>query len=648
MKKEKKMKPQKQTLKFQAEINQLLHLVTHSLYNNKEVFLRELISNASDALDKLRFSAFSKNDLYENDSNLKIYIKIDKESKTLSIIDNGIGMTRTEVIENLGMIAKSGTQKFLENISKSKSDVNLIGQFGVGFYSAFMVSNKVIVKTRAAGSLESEGVYWESLGTGEYNIQNIKKPKRGTEIVLHLRKEDEEFLEHTRIKHIITKYSDHVTWPIVIEKPLVVTSQEDMTEKTTDNKNEGQEIQAFEEEVVNQATALWRVPKNTITEEQYKEFYKHLSHDFSEPLVWTHNIVEGKQEYISLFYVPSRAPYDLWQKDAQHGLKLYINHVFILEETNQFLPQYLRFIRGIIDSSDLPLNISREYLQTSSLVSSIKKASTKKIISLLEKMAEEEKEKYITFWSEFGLTLKEGIIEDYDNREQLAKLLRFSTTKSESQEISLKDYLDRKLKNQEEIYYIFGKNLETVKNTPHMEVFEEKDIEVLLLTDKIDEWLLMHLREFQGKKLKSITSSDINFDWVEETENNKKEENKIDDSFNDFLTRLKDTLKGKVKDIQLSHRLTSFPACFVSDSLANFPSDFSKNEDNSFSGVKSILEINSTHPLINRIKEEKNDDRFERLANIVYDQALLSEGKNLPNSTEYVQRLNTLLLELMN
>ena len=643
------MKPQKQTLKFQAEINQLLHLVTHSLYNNKEVFLRELISNASDALDKLRFSALSKNALYENDSNLKIYIKIDKESKTLSIIDNGIGMTRTEVIENLGMIAKSGTQKFLENLSKSKSDVNLIGQFGVGFYSAFMVSNKVIVKTRAAGSLESEGVYWESLGTGEYIIQNIKKPKRGTEIVLHLRKEDEEFLEHIRIKHIITKYSDHVPWPIVIEKPLVVTSQEDMIQKTTENKNEEQEIQVVEEEVVNQATALWRTPKNTITEEQYKEFYKHLSHDFSEPLVWTHNIVEGKQEYISLFYVPSRAPYDLWQKDAQHGLKLYINHVFILEETNQFLPQYLRFIRGIIDSSDLPLNISREYLQTSSLVSSIKRASTKKIISLLEKMAEEEKEKYITFWSEFRLTLKEGIIEDYDNREQLAKLLRFPTTKSESQEISLKDYLDRKLKNQEEIYYVFGKNLETVKNTPHMEVFKEKNIEVLLLTDKIDEWLLMHLREFKEKKLKSIASSDIKLDWVQKTENNKKEEeNKIDDSFNDFLTRLRDILKGKVKDIQPSHRLTTFPACFVSASSANFSSNLSKNEDNSFIGGRSILEINSRHPLINKIKEEKDDDRFERLANIVYDQAILSEGKNLPNSTEYVQRLNILLLELMN
>lgn len=645
------MNPKKQTLKFQAEINQLLHLVTHSLYNNKEVFLRELISNASDALDKLRFSALSKNDIYENDHNLKIYIKIDKESKTLSIIDNGIGMTRTEVIENLGMIAKSGTQKFLENLSKSKSDVNLIGQFGVGFYSAFMVSNKVIVKTRAVGSLESEGVYWESSGTGEYIIQNIKKPKRGTEIVLHLKKEDEEFLEYIRIRHIITKYSDHVPWPIVIEKPLIVTSQEDMTEKTTENKNEEQKIQAVEEEVVNQATALWRVPKNTITEEQYKEFYKHLSHDFSEPLVWTHNIVEGKQEYISLFYVPSRAPYDLWQKDAQHGLKLYINHVFILEETNQFLPQYLRFIRGIVDSSDLPLNISREYLQTSSLVSSIKRASTKKIISLLEKMAEEEKEKYITFWSEFGLTLKEGIIEDYDNREQLAKLLRFSTTKSESQEISLKDYLDRKLKNQEEIYYIFGKNLETVKNTPHMEVFKEKDIEVLLLTDRIDEWLLTHLHEFQGKKLKSITSSDIKFDWVPNTENNKKEEkkeNKIDDSFNDFLTRLKNTFKGRVKDIQPSHRLTTFPACFVSDSSTNFSFNPSKNEDNSFIEARSILEINSKHPLINRIKEEKDDDRFEQLAKIVYDQAILSEGKNLSNSTEYVQRLNTLLLELMN
>lgn len=639
------MNPKKQTLKFQAEINQLLHLVTHSLYNNKEVFLRELISNASDALDKLRFSALSKNDLYEEDHNLKIYIKIDKESKTLSIIDNGIGMTRTEVIENLGMIAKSGTQKFLENLSKSKSDISLIGQFGVGFYSAFMVSNKVIVKTRSAGSLESEGVYWESSGTGEYIIQNIQKPKRGTEIILHLKNEDEEFLEHIRIKQIITKYSDHVPWPIVIEKPLIVTSQGD-EEKTKENKE--REIQAVEEEVVNQATALWRVPKKIITEEQYKEFYKHLSHDFSEPLVWTHNIVEGKQEYISLFYVPSRAPYDLWQKDAQHGLKLYINHVFILEETNQFLPQYLRFIRGIIDSSDLPLNISREYLQTSSLVSSIKRASTKKIISLLEKMAEEEKEKYITFWSEFGLTLKEGIIEDYDNREQLAKLLRFSTTKSESQEISLKDYLDRKLKNQEEIYYIFGKNIETVKNTPHMEAFKEKDIEVLLLTDRIDEWLLAHLHEFQGKKLKSIMNHDINFDWVQETENNKKEEeNKIDDSFNDFLTRLKDTLKGKVKDIQPSQRLTTFPACFVSNSPTNFPFDLSKNEDNSFIGARSILEINSKHPLINIIKEEKDNDRFEQLANVIYDQAILSEGKNLSNSTEYVQRLNTLLLELM-
>jgi len=645
------MKPQKQTLKFQAEISQLLHLVTHSLYNNKEVFLRELISNASDALDKLRFSALSKNDLYENDPDLKIHIKVDKDNNTLAIIDNGIGMTRSEVVENLGMIAKSGTQQFLEKLaldkSQGKSDVNLIGQFGVGFYSAFMVADKVVVKTRAAGSSEDEGVYWEASGTGEYIVQNIKKPERGTEIVLHLKKEDQEFLESTRLKHIITKYSDHIPWPIVMEKPLIVTSQEDATEEKKENEN--QDIQAVEEEVGNQATALWRLPKNTIKEEQYKEFYKHLSHDYSEPLAWNHSIAEGKQEYISLFYVPSRAPYDLWHKDAQHGLKLYINHVFILEGANQFLPQYLRFVRGIIDSSDLPLNVSREYLQTSPMVSSIKKASTKKIISLLEKMAEEEKEKYTTFWSEFGLTLKEGIIEDYDNREQLAKLLRFSTTKSENQETFLKEYLDHKLHGQEEIYYIFGKNLETVKNAPHIEAFKEKGIEVLLLTDRIDEWLLSHLTEFEGKKLKSITSSDIKLDWVQETEDHKKEdEAKIDESFNNFLFRLKDMLKGKVKDIQPSHRLTTFPTCFVSDSPTGFPFNLSKNEDNSFSGARSILEVNPKHPLIKKIKEEKDDGRFEQLANIIYDQAILSEGKNLPNSTEYVQRMNTLLLELMN
>lgn len=639
-----KMKPQKQTLKFQAEINQLLHLVTHSLYNNKEVFLRELISNASDALDKLRFSALSKKALYENDPDLKIHIKIDKDNQTLSIIDNGIGMTRSEVIENLGMIAKSGTQQFLEKLTQDKSDVNLIGQFGVGFYSAFIVADKVVVKTRAAGSSEDEGVYWESPGTGEYIVQNIKKPERGTEIVLHLKKEDQEFLETIRLKHIITRYSDHIPWPIVMEKPLAATKEEEGKEE-----EEKEDIQAVEEEVVNQATALWRLPKNTITEEQYKEFYKHVSHDFSEPLIWSHNFAEGKQDYISLLYIPSRAPYDLWHQDAQHGLKLYINHVFILEGANQFLPQYLRFVRGIIDSSDLPLNISREYLQTSPLVSSIKKASTKKILSLLEKMAEEEKQKYTTFWSEFGLTLKEGIMEDYDHREQLAKLLRFSTTKSDQQETSLKDYLDRKLKDQEEIYYILGKNLETVKNIPHIEAFKEKGIEVLLLTDRIDEWLLSHLTEFEGKKLKSITSSDIKLDWVQKDGDSKKEDDaKVDDRFSEFLSRLKDTLKGKVKDIQPSHRLTTFPACFVSDSPIGFPFNSLKNDDSSSITTRSILEVNPKHPLINKIIEETDDGRFERFANIIYDQAILTEGKNLPNSTEYVQRINTFLLELMN
>lgn len=382
------MKAQKKTLKFQAEINQLLHLVTNSLYSNKEVFLRELISNASDALDKLRFSALSSKDLYENEIELKIHVKFDKANNTLTICDNGIGMTHDEVIENLGMIAKSGTQKFLNDLAQSKSDVNLIGQFGVGFYSSFMVADKVTVKTRAAGASEKEGVYWESSGSGDYSIQNIKKPDRGTEIVLHLKKEDQEFLEYARLKHIITKYSDHIPWPIIMHKPLVVTNNDE----TNAEKEEGG-IQAVEEEIINQATAIWRLPKNTVMEKQYKEFYRYLSHDFSEPLTWTHNISEDTKHYISLFYVPSRAPYDLWQQNAQHGLKLYINHVFILEGANQFLPQYLRFIKGIIDSSDLPLNVSREYLQTSPLVSSIKKACVKKILSLLEKMAEEEKEK---------------------------------------------------------------------------------------------------------------------------------------------------------------------------------------------------------------------------------------------------------------
>ncbi len=636
------MKPQKQTLKFQAEINQLLHLVTHSLYNNKEVFLRELISNASDALDKLRFSALSHNELYEDDSNLKVQIKVDKDNSTLSVIDNGIGMTRAEVIENLGMIAKSGTKEFLAKLTENKTaqDASLIGQFGVGFYSAFIVADKVIVKTRAAGASSAEGVYWESTGTGDYIIENINKPQRGTEIVLHIKKEDKEFLEDLRLRNIITKYSDHIPWPILMEKSVSGAAETQEKEDTI--------IEAVTEEVVNQATALWRLSKNDITEDQYKAFYKHVSHDFSEPLAWSHNHVEGKQHYISLFYIPSRAPYDLWHQDSQYGLKLYINRVFILEGANQFLPRYLRFVRGVIDSSDLPLNVSREFLQTSDLVSSIKKTSVKKILTLLEKMTENEKEKYAKFWEEFGLTLKEGLIEDYDNRDQLAKLLRFSTTRTETddQETSLKDYLARKLEGQEEIYYVFGKNLEAVKNIPHLEAFKEKGIEVIFLTDRIDEWLLSHLTEFEGKKLKSITSGDVNLDWVLGSEN-KEEKDDVDESFSAFLSRVKETLKDKVKDVRMSHRLTTFPACFVNDSLGSFYPHLLKNEDDSFRG-KPILEVNSKHPLIHKLKEEKDDARFEELSSILYDQAVLSEGKNLPNSAEYVKRVNSLLIDLIN
>ena len=636
------MKPQKQTLKFQAEITQLLHLVTHSLYNNKEVFLRELISNASDALDKLRFAALSNNDLYENDSDLKIQIKVDKKENTISVIDNGIGMTRAEAVENLGMIAKSGTQEFFSKLAENKQDTNLIGQFGVGFYSAFMVADKVIVKTRAAGSANDQGVYWESSGTGEYIVQNVNKPQRGTEIVLHLKKDSQEFLEAVRIKNIITKYSDHIPWLIVMEKPLFVTNEGDAKEDS--------DVQAVEEEVVNQATALWKLPKNTITEEQYKEFYKHLSHDFSEPLAWSHNHVEGNQHYTSLLYIPSKAPYDLWHQDSQYGLKLYINRVFILEGVNQFLPRYLRFVRGVIDSSDLPLNVSREFLQTSALVSSIKKASVKKILALLEKIAENEKDKYTTFWSECGLTLKEGLVEDYENREQLAKLLRFSTTRTntDAQETSLKEYIERKLDGQEEIYYVFGKNLEAVKNIPHLEAFREKGIEVILLTDRIDEWLLSHLPEFEGKKLKSITSSGINLDWLQGNESkNEEDKDSENESFSAFLSRMKEVLKDKVKDVKMSHRLTTFPACFVNDSLGSLYLRSPKNEDDNFYGMRPILEVNPKHPLINKLKEEEDETRFEELAYILYDQAILSEGKNLPNSAQYVKRVNSLLLDLI-
>ena len=452
------MKFQKKTLKFQAEISQLLDLVARSLYNNKEVFLRELISNASDALDKLRFSALVKNELYEDDSNLKIQIKVDKEKCQLTILDNGIGMTRDEVIENLGMIAKSGTREFLSKLKTDKNtDVNLIGQFGVGFYSVFMVADKVIVKTRRAGSSHDEGVYWESAGMGEYTLQNINKPQRGTEVTLHLKKEDQDYLNNSTLKTIITRYSDHIPWPIVMDKPL-------------DLKNDSETLKATEEEIVNCATALWTLPKSKIKEDQYIEFYKHISHDYYKPLAWSHNHIEGKQHYISLLFIPAKAPYDLWNPKSQYGLKLYINRVFILEEADQFLPRYLRFIKGIIDSSDLPLNVSREFLQNSTLVDAIKKSSTQKILNLLEKMAENEKENYAKFWSEFGLTLKEGLIEDYENKKQIANLLRFSTTHTdiEAQEISLKDYLSRKLENQEKIYYAFGKLLLLFQKRKHI------------------------------------------------------------------------------------------------------------------------------------------------------------------------------------
>lgn len=636
------MKEQKKTLKFQAEITQLLDLVARSLYNNKDVFLRELISNASDALDKLRFSALLKNELYEDDSHLKIQIKVDKENSQLMVTDNGIGMTREEVIENLGMIAKSGTREFLSKLKIDKStDLNLIGQFGVGFYSAFMVADKVIVKTRKAGSSHDEGTCWESAGTGEYTLQNINKPQRGTEVILHLKKEDQDYLNNLKLKNIITKYSDHIPWPIVMGKSLDLKN--DSKEKDADT------FKATEEEIVNCATALWTLPKNKIKEEQYIEFYKHLSHDFYNPLAWSHNHIEGKQHYISLLFIPAKASYDLWNPKAQYGLKLYINRVFILEEADQFLPRYLRFMKGIIDSSDLPINVSREFLQNSSLVESIKKSCTQKVLNLLENMAENEKENYAKFWSEFGLTLKEGLIEDYENKTHLANLLRFSTTRTddETQETSFKEYLARKLKNQEKIYYAFGKNFEVVKNIPHLGIFKEKEIEVILLYDRIDEWLISSLTEFEGIKLESVTSNSLNIDRIENKEKDEKKEDKqekTEQAYASFFEKVKEVLKDKIKDVKASQRLTDFPACFVTDTThPNFPGS-------SGMGVfeaKPIFELNMKHPLINKIKEDTNSAHFKEWIQILYDHATLIEGKNLTNSAQHVQDINTLFLGLL-
>lgn len=615
----------KQTLGFEAEVKQILDLMIHSVYSDKEIFLRELISNASDACDKLRFESVSDDSLMKDGAELAIHIEIDKDKRTVSIIDNGIGMSRDEVISHIGTIARSGTKKFFESLTGDQAkDSNLIGQFGVGFYSAFIVADEVTVLTRRAGQAADSAVRWQSKGDGEYTLENIEREARGTEVVLHLRKEMDEFLEPLRLKTIIRKYSDHISLPILMKK-------ED----------------SDEEEMVNKAAALWSRPKKDITEEEHNEFYKHISHDFEDPLAWTHNHVEGRHSYTSLLYIPKRAPFDLWDRNSRHGVKLYVRRVFIMDDAEQLLPEYLRFVRGVIDSNDLPLNVSREILQREKSIDAIRTASIKRILSLLENLADKEQDKYAEFWKEFGTVMKEGVVNDYEFRDRIAKLLRFATTKSEAQDqsVSLDEYIARMSEGQDKIYYVSADSYSAAASSPHLEIFRDKGIEVILLYDRIDEWLVNHLTEYEGKSIVSVAKGALDLD---ELKADKAKIEKVEGEYKDFLEKAKETLGDKVKEVRMTHRLTKSPACLVADEH-----DMGANMQRILSAVgqaapfsKPILELNPDHDLIVRLRDESDEQRFEDWLNVLFDQALLAEGGQLEDPATYVSRMNNLLLEL--
>lgn len=629
----------KETLGFQTEVKQLLNLMIHSLYSNKEIFLRELISNASDAADKLRFEGLSDDALFENDSDFKIHVDFDNEARTITITDNGIGMNRQEVVEHIGTIAKSGTAQFFQSLTGDQAkDAHLIGQFGVGFYSAFIVADKVTLTTRRAGLGAEHGVRWESAGEGEYSLETIEKPSRGTEIVLHLREGEDEFLDAYRLRNIIAKYSDHITLPILMKKEVMGEGEEDK-EKSAEP----------ELETVNRASALWTRPKSEITDEEYSEFYKHVAHDFEEPLTHIHNRVEGKYEYTSLLYIPSRAPFDLWDRDRKHGIKLYVRRVYIMDDAEQLMPTYLRFVRGIVDSNDLPLNVSREILQHNKAIDNIRAGSVKKVLGLLEKMSKDDVEKYASFWKEFGRVLKEGPGEDFANREQIAKLLRFSSTRTdeEEQNVSLIDYVDRMKAGQDAIYYVTAESFAAAKNSPHLEIFRKKDIEVLLLSDRVDEWLVSSLPEFEGKALRSVTQGELNLGELEDEKDKeaKKESSKV---FEDVITKMKETLGDSVSDIRITHRLTSSPACLVTgehDMSANLERIL-KSAGQAVPGSKPVFELNPEHPLVLKLKDETDNTQFADLTQVLFDQALLAEGGQLDDPASFVKKLNELLLTM--
>ncbi len=629
---------QKETLDFQAEVSQVLNLVIRSLYSNKEIFLRELVSNASDAAEKLRFEALSNDALYEGDSQLRIRIALDSDAGTVTITDNGIGMSRQEVNETIGTIASSGTKKFLENLSGDKAkDSQLIGQFGVGFYSAFIVADKVTLSTRRAGMQPDEGVRWESGGEGSYTVENIERAERGTEIVLHLREDEKEFLDAYRLRSIIGKFSDHIAIPVEMLKD-------------PEPPQEGEEPQpATEWEKVNRGTALWMRNKSDVSDDEYHEFYKNTCHDFQDPLTWAHNRVEGTNEYSSLLFIPSKAPFDMWDREQKHGVKLYVRRVFIMDEADKLMPHYLRFVKGVVDSDDLPLNVSREILQHDRKIDSIRSANVKRVLGLLEKMAKNDEEKYLSFWNEFGKVLKEGPAEDFANREKIGALLRFASTKSggDGEIVALDQYIERMAEKQEKIYYITADTLSAARNSPHLEVFKKKDIEVLLLTDRVDEWMVSHFTDYKGKHLQSVAKGALDLGELEDEEDKEKVE-KATEEHKHLIERVKASLGETVKEVRVSSRLTDSPACLVVDDY-----DMSQNLARVLKQLGQdapmptpIMEINLDHPLLGRMDAEADEDKFTELAKLVFDQALLAEGGQLEDPAGFVHRLNRLMLDM--
>jgi len=623
----------RETLGFQAEVKQLLQLMIHSLYSNREIFLRELISNASDACDRLRFEALNDSALFADDPELSIHVDYDAAARTLSVTDNGVGMSRDEVIASLGTIAKSGTREFFAQLTgDQQKDAHLIGQFGVGFYSSFIVADRVTVLTRRAGEAPERGVRWESDGGGEFDIETVNQPSRGTQVTLHLREGQDDLLSGTKLRSIIRRYSDHIAQPIRMKK---------------EDWKDGKPEKLAAEETVNQASALWARPKNEISDEQYREFYKHVGHDFDDPLTWTHARVEGRQEYTQLLYIPAHAPFDLWDRNARHGIKLYVRRVFIMDDAEQLLPTYLRFVRGVVDSNDLPLNVSREILQESKDIEAIRAGCTKKVLALLENLATDEKEKYTQFWGEFGRVLKEGVGEDFANREKIAGLLRFASTHADSADetVSLADYLARVKEGQDKIYYVTAETFNAAKNSPHLEVFRKKGIEVLLLSDRVDEWVVGHLTEFQGKALVSVAKGGLDLGALED-EAERQTGNEEATELKMLIDSIKSSLGERVKDVRVTRRLTESPACLVADEhdvSANL-ARMLKAAGQRVPDSKPILEINPKHPVVLRLKAE--DKRFDDWAAVLLDQAILAEGGQLDDPARFVKRVNQLMLDM--